>query len=98
MLGFTTFAKWYRSANSIGNELEARLKKAEEEVRNEWNALVKRVETLEQQLKTSLTRTQPPPPPPAPPQPVKPPPLPPTPTPTPTPMPPQVPPSKPFSY
>jgi hypothetical protein len=38
MFSFINLSKWFRTANSIGNELESKLKQAEEEVAAEWHA------------------------------------------------------------
>ena len=51
MLGFTTLSNWFRSANSIGNELEAKLKQAETDIDAEWKSLVARIEAIEAAIK-----------------------------------------------
>lgn len=50
MLGFTTIANWFRSAHSLSNELDARIKKAEEEVRAEWQHFTARIVAIEEHL------------------------------------------------
>ena len=62
MLGLTRLINWFHSSQSIGNELEAKLKQAEAEITDEWHKVTNGFETriAELEARAGLRPTAPP--------------------------------------